>query len=108
MADQDLRMPTDAAIANLFRKRLREFTPQCVIATAACFVAPLEFGSPLWKSLTIAAVIAYCLFVNFGRGLILRGAFILLVTTLVEFSGAMPSIATWPARFVTGMAHAAN
>ena len=88
-------MLSDEAINALFWKRVSEIRAQHVIATLVYFFTCVVFNVPLWKSFIVAGIVAYCLFIRFGRGLLVRLAVILLVIVLTEWSGAVGHLSDW-------------
>jgi hypothetical protein len=94
MKDQ-LRLPKDSELQAIFAKRLLEITPQYMFATGVYLAAALEFGVPAWKSLAIAAVVGYAIWIRFGRHLLVKTAVFLMILTLVEWSNVFPPVSQW-------------
>src|ERR1700760_4719826 len=86
---------SDEAANALFWKRVSEIRAQHVVATLIYFFSCVVFNVPLWKSVVVAGIIAYCLFIHFGRGLLIRLAVVLLVIALTEWTGAVGHLGDW-------------
>jgi hypothetical protein len=95
--EDKLRLPKESELRAIFEKRLLEITPQYMFATAVYLAAALEFGVPVWKSLAIAAVVGYAIWIRFGRHILVKAAVFLMMLTLVEWSNVFPPVSQWAA-----------
>jgi hypothetical protein len=93
--DRQLELPSHDALNAMFWKRVDEINQQHVIATLVYLFAALVFDVPAWKSFAIAAMVGYCIFARFGRALLVKSAVILLMISLVEWSGAFGHMNHW-------------
>jgi hypothetical protein len=68
-----------------------------VIAAAIYAIAAFAYGLPLTKVVGIFFVILFAILFHFGRRLFLRGAVLVVISTLLMWSGLLAEFQAWAA-----------
>jgi hypothetical protein len=98
MSDEAVLSRYEITVQNLWTVRMSQMNAALWFAGAVYLFAPLVFGAPVWKSLVIGFLAIWAIFIKFARHQLMRVAPILFMLTLLEFSGALPPMAQWPAQ----------
>jgi hypothetical protein len=68
---------------------LKYIDPISVVNTTVVFLASLQFGAGWWKAILISLAIWVMTRMHYGRRLLTKASILLLIATLVSWSGAL-------------------
>jgi len=88
--------PEEREAEKHFDELLRFIDPISIVNTTVALIASLQFGAGWWKALIISFVIWLMTRMHYGRRFITKASILLLLLTLVSWSGALSSLSWLP------------